>query len=276
MTCNLTGGRIYKGSIAEITVPMFPRCYTGETEDLVANFYTTPGGTSIEFSVSAGTIELDGVNGTVVFQVPQLGVLDDGQLRYNTACGEDYNRDWETRWFVTTPNDFQPVEYITSANVETVVESLMDDYLTVSAASDTYATKQMLTAATSGLTTSAQVQSIVTAATTGFTTTAQVESIVTAATTGFTTTAQVQSMVTAATSGLVTSAQMETTLNDYAKLEDIPSLDGYATEQYVGNAITGATQNMVTSSTIANIWVGTEAQYNAIPTKDNRTLYIIK
>ena len=259
MTCNLTGGRIYKGSIAEITVPMFPRCYTGETEDLVANFYTTPGGTSIEFSVSAGTIELDGVNGTVVFQVPQLGVLDDGQLRYNTACGEDYNRDWETRWFVTTPNDFQPVEYITSANVETVVESLMDDYLTVSAASDTYATKQMLTAATSGLTTSAQVQSIVTAATTGFTTTAQVESI-----------------VTAATSGLVTSAQMETTLNDYAKLEDIPSLDGYATEQYVGNAITGATQNMVTSSTITNIWVGTEAQYNAIPTKDNRTLYIIK
>ena len=259
MTCNLTGGRIYKGSIAEITVPMFPRCYTGETEDLVANFYTTPGGTSIEFSVSAGTIELDGVNGTVVFQVPQLGVLDDGQLRYNTACGEDYNRDWETRWFVTTPNDFQPVEYITSANVETVVESLMDDYLTVSAASDTYATKQMLTAATSGLTTSAQVQSIVTAATTGFTTTAQVESI-----------------MTAATSGLVTSAQMETTLNDYAKLEDIPSLDGYATEQYVGNAITGATQNMVTSSTITNIWVGTEAQYNAIPTKDNRTLYIIK
>lgn len=229
MTCNLTGGRIYKGSIAEITVPMFPRCYTGETEDLVANFYTTPGGTSIEFSVSAGTIELDGVNGTVVFQVPQLGVLDDGQLRYNTACGEDYNRDWETRWFVTTPKDFQPVEYITSANVETVVESLMDDYLTVSAASQTY-----------------------------------------------TTTGQVQSMVTAATSGLVTSAQMETTLNDYAKLEDIPSLDGYATEQYVGNAITGATQNMVTSSTITNIWVGTEAQYNAIPTKDNRTLYIIK
>ena len=259
MTCNLTGGRIYKGSIAEITVPMFPRCYTGSTDDLVVDFYTTPGGTSIEFSVSAGTIELDGVNGTVVFQVPQLGVLDDGQLRYNTACGEDYNRDWETRWFVTTPNDFQPVEYITSANVETVVESLMDDYLTVSAASDTYATKQMLTAATSGLTTSAQVQSIVTAATTGFTTTAQVESI-----------------VTAATSGLVTSAQMETTLNDYAKLEDIPSLDGYATEQYVGNAITGATQNMVTSSTITNIWVGTEAQYNAIPTKDNRTLYIIK
>lgn len=263
MTCNLNGGRMYKGSIAEITVPMFPRCYTGETEDLVANFYTTTGGTSIEFSVSAGTIELDGVNGTVVFQVPQLGVLDDGLLRYNATCGEDYNMDWETRWFVVTPNDFTPVEYITNENVEQVVEGLMSDYLTVSAASATY-------------TTTGQVQSMVTAATSGLTSSADVRNMITAATTGFTTTAQVQSMVTAATSGLVSTSDLQTTLQDYAKLEDIPSLDGYATEQYVDNSITAATQNMVTSSTIENIWVGTEAQYNQLGTKSNTTLYIIK
>lgn len=268
MTCNLNGGRIYKGSIAEITVPMFPRCYTGSTEDLVANFYTTPGGTSIEYSVSAGTIELDGVNGTVVFQVPQLGVLDDGQLRYATQCGEDYLMEWESRWFVTTPNDFTPVEYITNANVETVVESLMGDYLTVTAASDTYATKNMLTAATSGLATTAQVQSMVTSATSGLPTTAQVQSMVTAATSGLASTAQVQSMVTAATSGLATEAE----LSEYAKLTDIPSLDGYATQQYVNQAVSG----MVTSSTITNIWVGSEAQYNAIANKSNTTLYIIK
>ena len=262
MTCNLNGGRIYKGSIAEITVPMFPRCYTGETEDLVANFYTSTG-TSIEYSVSAGTIVLDGVNGTVTFQVPQLGVLDDGQLRYNTTCGEDYNRDWETRWFVVTPNDFTPVQYITDANVQSVVESLMDEYLTITAASTTY-------------TTTGQVQSMVTAATSSLPTSADVRNMITAATTGFTTTAQVQSMVTAATTGFTTSAEVQTTLSDYAKLEDIPSLAGYATEQYVGNAITGATQDMVTSSTVTNIWVGTEAQYEAIIVKDNATLYIIK
>ena len=262
MTCNLNGGRIYKGSIAEITVPMFPRCYTGETEDLVANFYTSTG-TSIEYSVSAGTIVLDGVNGTVTFQVPQLGVLDDGQLRYNTTCGEDYNRDWETRWFVVTPNDFTPVQYITDANVQSVVESLMDEYLTITAASTTY-------------TTTGQVQSMVTAATSSLPTSADVRNMITAATTGFTTTAQVQSMVTAATTGFTTSAEVQTTLADYAKLEDIPSLAGYATEQYVGNAITGATQDMVTSSTVTNIWVGTEAQYEAIIVKDNATLYIIK
>ena len=280
MTCNLNGGRIYKGSIGEITVPMFPRCYTGETEDLVANFYTTPGGISIEFSVSAGTIELDGVNGTVVFQEPQLGVLDDGLLRYNTACGDEYNRDWETRWFVETPNDFTPVEYITNANVESVVESLMGDYLTITAASQTYTTtaqvQSIVTAATTGFTTPVQVGAMITAATSGFTTSAQVQSMVTAATTGFTTTAQVQSMVTAATSDFVTSADVQTTLEDYAKLTDIPSLDGYATEQYVGNAVTAATQNMVTSTSITNIWVGSEAQYNAITNKSNTTLYIIK
>ena len=272
MTCNLTGGRIYKGSIAEITVPMFPRCYTGSTDELVVDFYTTRGGTSIEYSVSAGTIELDGVNGTVVFQVPQLGVLDDGNLRYTTRCGDDYSMDWQSRWFVVTPNDFTPVEYITNENVEQVVEGMMVDYLTITAASDTYATKQMLTAATSGLTTSAQVQSIVTAATTGFTTTAQVESIVTAATTGFTTTAQVQSMVTAATSGLVSTTDLETTLQDYAKLTDIPDVSVYATQ----SQLSAATQNMVTSSTITNIWVGTQTQYDQIPNKDNATLYIIK
>ena len=272
MTCNLNGGRIYKGSIAEITVPMFPRCYTGETEDLVANFYTSTG-TSIEYSVSAGTIVLDGVNGTVTFQVPQLGVLDDGQLRYNTTCGEDYNRDWETRWFVVTPNDFTPVEYITSENVESVVESLMDGYLTITAASETYALKSDIP---TDYVTTGVVQSMITAATVGFTTSADVQSMITAATTGFTTTAQVQSMVTAATTGFTTSAEVQTTLSDYAKLEDIPSLAGYATEQYVGNAITGATQDMVTSSTVTNIWVGTEAQYEAIIVKDNATLYIIK
>ena len=287
MTCNLNGGRIYKGSIAEITVPMFPRCYTGETEDLVVNFYTTTG-TSIEFSVSAGTITLDGFDGTVVFQVPQLGVLEDGLLRYHTACGEDYGRDWESRWFVVTPNDYTPVEYVTSDNVDAIVASSMTGYLTIEVADQTYAkisdvpvvtgytttgdVLTIVTANTTAFTTSAQVESMITSATTGYTTTGDVESMITSATTGYTTSAQVESIVTANTTAYTTSAQVETTLEDYAKLSDIPSLDGYATESYV----TAATQSMVTSSTIDTIWVGTEQQYEAITNKLNTTLYIIK
>lgn len=236
MTCNLTGGRIYKGSIAEITVPMFPRCYTGSTDDLVVDFYTTPGGTSIEFSVSGGSIVLDGVNGTVVFQEPQLGVLDDGNLRYTTRCGDDYLVEWQSRWFVVTPQDFTPVEYITSENVQEVVEGLMDEY----------------------------------------TTTEEVENIVTAATTGFTTQAQVGAMITSATTNFVTSAQVETTLNDYAKLTDIPDLSNYATKPELSQAVEGMVKSDEDSATyVKTIWVGTEAQYYQIPTKDNYTLYII-
>lgn len=236
MTCNLSGGRIYKGSIAEITVPMFPRCYTGSTDELVVDFYTTRGGTSIEYSVSAGTIELDGVNGTVVFQVPQLGVLDDGNLRYTTRCGDDYLVEWQSRWFIVTPQDFTPVEYITSENVQEVVEGLMDEY----------------------------------------TTTEEVENIVTAATTGFTTQAQVGAMITSATINFVTSAQVETTLNDYAKLTDIPDVSVYATKSELSQATDGVVKSAENSTIpITNIWVGTEAQYYQIPTKDNYTLYII-
>ena len=219
MTCNLTGGRIYKGSIAEITVPMFPRCYTGSTDDLVVDFYTTPGGTSIEFSVSGGSIVLDGVNGTVVFQEPQLGVLDDGNLRYTTRCGDDYLMEWQSRWFIVTPQDFTPVEYITSENVQEVVEGLMDDYAT---------------------------------------------------------TEEVENLVTAATTNFVTSAQVETTLNDYAKLTDIPDVSVYATKSELSDATNGMVKSAENSTIpITNIWVGTEAQYYQIPTKDNHTLYII-
>lgn len=276
MVCNLNGGRIYKGSIAEITVPMFPRCYTGSTDELVVNFYTTTSSTSIEYSVSAGTIVLDEYNnGTVVFQVPQLGVLEDGLLRYTTTCGEDYLKEWESRWFIITPNDYTPVEYVTAENVEEYVASAMTGYLTITAANQTYALKTDIPSVTA-YTTSADVVSIVTGATSAYTTSADVQSIVTASTTGYTTTGDVESMITSATSGFVTSAQVETELTDYAKLSDIPSLDSYATQQYVDNAITASTEGMVTSSTITTIWVGSEAEYDQIAVKDNHTLYIIK
>lgn len=240
MVCNIMSGKIYKGSIAEITVPMFPKCYTGDTANLVVDFYVT-GDTSIEFSVSAGSIVLDEYfNGTVVFQEAQLGVLHDGLLKYTTTCDE-YLKEWETRYFICTPQDYTPVEYVTSEDVEEVVSEIIgDNYLTKDEAEETYA----------------KITDIPSVS-------------------GYCTTAQVQSMITSATTGFCTSAEVQTTLSDYAKLTDIPSLDSYATKQYVDNTITASTQNMVTSSTINTIWYGTEEQYNNILIKDNNTLYII-
>lgn len=293
-------GKIYKGSIAEITVPMFPRCYTGDTANLVVDFYVT-GETSIEYSVSAGTIVLDEYNnGTVVFQVPQLAVLPDGLLKYTTTC-DDYLKEWETRYFITTPQDYTPIVYITNENVEEIVETEMADYVTKTEAEETYAKKSdipsvsafttsadvqtMITAATTGFTTTGQVETMITAATTGFTTSGQVDTMISSATTDMATTGQVQSMISAATTGYTTTGQVQSMITSattgFATTGQVLSMitsatTDYTTQQYVDNAVSAATQNMVTSSTINTIWYGTEAQYNNILVKDNTTLYIIE
>ena len=215
MICNFSGGRIYKGSNCEVTLPMVPSCVTADTDNLVVKFYTEDSDHSVEFSVSAGTLTLDGNEGTVVFQPVQLDVLADGLLRYETTIEDFYVREWESRYMIVTPADYTPVDYVTTDTVQGVVEGMM---------------------------------------------------------TGYTTSAQVESIVTAATSGLVSTTDLETTLQDYAKVTDIPDVSGFATIA----DIQSATADMVTSSTITNIWVGTQTQYDQILSKDNATLYIIK
>jgi hypothetical protein len=56
-----------------------------------------------------------------------------------------------------------------------------------------------------------------------------------------------------------------------------PSIDlsAYWTSAQTQTAITTATQNMVTSTSVSTIWKGTQAQYDAIITKDPNTFYII-
>lgn len=287
MVCNIMSGKIFKGSIAEITVPMFPRCYTGETEDLVVDFYVDgdTAQTSIEFSISAGTITLDEYfNGTVVFQDSQLGVLPDGLLKYTTTCGDEYLKEWETRYFICTPQNFTPVEYVTQENVEEVVTEYMGDYVTKTEAEDTYLSKVdaqstylSKTDAQGTYLSKTDAQSTYAKKTdipdvSNFITSGDAQTIVNSSLTSYSTTSQVEGMISAATSDFVTSGDVATTLEDYAKLTDIPSLDGYATEQYVDNAVA----DCPTSSTISTIWLGTQQEYDAIPTKDNATLYIIK
>ena len=54
-----------------------------------------------------------------------------------------------------------------------------------------------------------------------------------------------------------------------------PDMSGYYTSGQTDTAIATATQDMVSSTYISTIWKGTQAQYDAIVTKDPDTFYII-
>lgn len=68
-------------------------------------------------------------------------------------------------------------------------------------------------------------------------------------------------------SGGVTSGEVQTMIDS--------ALTDYSTTSEVNQAISTATENMVTSTHIGIIWVGTSQQYAAITTKDPNTLYFI-
>ena len=122
MQCNLNGGRIYKGSSAQIDVFLYPACYTGVT-DVVANFYTVSG-QSIQ---KTDMVIEDGI-ATVLFQAVEIETFEDGLLRYNVSYVKDeqtHTQDMETRWFIKTPIPYTPIDYVTTANVTDVVENLI-------------------------------------------------------------------------------------------------------------------------------------------------------
>lgn len=93
-------------------------------------------------------------------------------------------------------------------------------------------------------------------------TSAQTENAITSK--NYVTSAQVETQIvsknyitSAETANFVTSAQVETQIVE---------------KNYITSA---ATTNMVTSTSVSTIWKGTQAQYNAIATKDPNTFYII-
>lgn len=192
MVCN---HRIYKGSAAELTVPVVPGCFSAQTDDIVARFYTV-GDDSIEFSVSAGTLTVEGDYGTVYFAPEQLEALPDGQLRYTSVLAGSFAQDWETAYFLLTPKPHTVINFVTTETVQQLVD-------------DTISEEHLVN---------------------------------------------------------------EEDLEGYAKLTDIPDVSVYATKSELSQAVVG----MVKSDTITTIWVGSEAEYDAISNKDNQTLYIIK
>lgn len=131
MNCNLNGGRIYKGSIAQIDVFLYPACATG-ISGLAVNFYTVSG-TSVE--KTASDFVISGGVGTVVFQPVELEVFEDGVLRYNVSYeldGEPIVEDLETRWYIKTPIPHTPIDFVTTGNVtEIVMEAISGSGITI-------------------------------------------------------------------------------------------------------------------------------------------------
>ena len=80
-------------------------------------------------------------------------------------------------------------------------------------------------------------------------------------------------------SNYVTSAQVETqiTSKGYATVSQIPTVptSNTAFTNDAGYITSADTANMVTSTSVSTIWKGTQAEYDAIVTKDASTLYII-
>lgn len=251
MQCNLTSGRIYKGSNAQVDVTLYPACKGYDSTavtDVVLNFYTTEESTSIEFS--GDSITISGNVGTVVFQPVQLEALNDGQLKYNVAFnyeGSAYTYDMETRWYLATPNDYTPIDYISSENVEEVVEEIMgDDYVTVTALTETledYATDDDLSAALANYATKSDVNT-----------------------------------------GL---ARKQDTLVSGTNIKTVNAQSLLGSGNITITPYTGITSNDVTNAlgyipiapsgaTITGIWLGTLAQYDALPSHSSTIIYVIK
>ena len=169
MVCN---NRIYKGSAAEISVPVVPACFSAQTDDIVVEFYTVGEG-SVEFSVSAGTLSMEGNIGTVYFQPEQLEALEDGQLRYTSTLAGYFAQDWETVYFLVTPAIHTTVDFVTTDTVQQVVDATIEagGYATEEELSEyakltdipdvsNFATRTELSEATEGMVTSNTITTI--------------------------------------------------------------------------------------------------------------------
>lgn len=175
MVCNLNSGRIYKGSAAEISVPVVPACVSAMTDDIVARFYTTNSENCIEFSATAGTMTVSGNTGTVYFQPEQLEALEDGQLRYTSILDGYFAQDWETAYFLVTPQPHTVIDFVTEDEVAELVTDLVSTAMTGYATEEElseyakltdipdvsgYATKSELSSAVEGMVKSTTIETI--------------------------------------------------------------------------------------------------------------------
>jgi len=302
MQKNSMSGVIYKGSNAQLSVALFPRCYevSGNISDVVLTFYTTIGGGAVIFS--GETVTVSGSTAIVVFQPEQLELLDDGLLRYHVNLNDDGNPkvfNLDTSWFLKTPLPYEPIEVVTRDDVEEIVSEA------ISSVTKEYVEEIVESALTA--VTEEVVEREVQEAMGDYYTSAQTEEKISQAIAAETARTEQtylkehQSLADYYTSGQTENAiqnaiAAETARTEQTYLKEHQSLEGYATENWVNeqgflkehqsladyytsgqtdSAISTAVQDKVSSTTIAQIWTGSQAQYDAMTGHSANVLYII-
>ena len=310
MQTNLTNGVIYKGSDAEITVSLFPRCMTvTEFSGLTVDFFTAEGGHSIHYD--GDSLAISGQTATVHFQWEALNGLDDGLLRYNVSCtieGKAYTMDMETRWFLKTPSSYTPQDFVSKDEVEAVVDEAMTGY------TKTDEVRKVVDEAMTGYTKTDEVRKVVDEAMTGYTKTEEVRKVVDEAMTGYTKTEEFSTIegmpltdgtdiqinrvkslngmdggINITGTSVTNNTQTKTiTIEVPTKTSQLTNDSGYLTEHQElktinnqsivgsGNIEISGGEGNVKSDTVDTIWTGTQTEYDALGTYSDSTLYIIK
>ena len=78
------------------------------------------------------------------------------------------------------------------------------------------------------------------------------------------------------TTAVSVNGSVYTHVNGTITLPNYPSIEGLATESYVNNAITNIETGNADTIDNYHIWTGTQAEFNAITTRDANTIYIVK
>ena len=126
MITNFGKGEILKGSDCEIAV-VFSTCKQHidieQVENFTCDIYTTPGGAAITRSLE--DFEIDGEVGITLLQWEELDQLEDGVLRYTLNFdyeGEHVVREMSTMYYLKTPIDYTPVDFVDRQEMEDYVD----------------------------------------------------------------------------------------------------------------------------------------------------------
>ena len=122
-------GEILKGSDAELAIELVPcnvHAEASQLENFICYIYTTPEGAAIERTMD--DFEVEGNVGTTHLQWEELNELEDGVVRYTLEYDFDeshYKVEKNTGYYLKTPINYNPVQFVTEDDVEDVVFSAM-------------------------------------------------------------------------------------------------------------------------------------------------------
>lgn len=249
----LNGGRIYKGSAAEIEALIFPGDLTYEEySSTTVYFYTTDSGSTIQKNVSDQVIIGDYV--LFHFNQSELDVLEDGVIYYFVDYGT-VQREFNTSWYLATPKGYASPEYATEEYVDTAINNAITGISAV---------------------TIDEVDGMISSALTPYYTSAETTTAINNATSGLTKKTSFTAH-TADTSIHFTMSDVETDIsgylrrNNFAQMSDVNDAVGAAVEQ-----IEYELGSYVKSDTCHTIWTGTQSAYDSMSAHSADVLYIVK